>query len=112
MDLIDRQAAIDAINKIIPTKDGLLEPADVFAELYDVTAVNPEYRLDEWCIDCKEYDQERHCCPRFNKVIRQTVDEVQKIKKVDLIEIEDRFGAYVRFVVEDMINGKGERWKT
>ena len=31
--------------------------------------------LNEWCTDCKEYDQERHCCPRFNKVIRETVEE-------------------------------------
>lgn len=29
-----------------------------------------ERRTDEWCTDCKEYDTERHCCPRFNRVIR------------------------------------------
>lgn len=29
----------------------------------------------------------------------------------DLNEIEDRFGKFVRFVVEDMVTGKGERWK-
>lgn len=26
--------------------------------------------FDEWCTDCKEYDTEKKCCPRFNKVIR------------------------------------------
>ena len=31
---------------------------------------------DEWCTGCKEYDHERHCCPRFNRVIRTTLDEV------------------------------------
>lgn len=31
----------------------------------------------EWCFDCKEYDQERHCCPRFNRVIRNTVEEIK-----------------------------------
>ena len=31
--------------------------------------------LDEWCTDCKEYDKERHCCPRWNRVIRETVEE-------------------------------------
>ncbi len=35
-------------------------------------------RLDEWCYDCKEYDKERHCCPRFNRVIRTTLDDVRK----------------------------------
>ena len=34
-------------------------------------------KTDEWCTDCKEYDQERHCCPRFNRVIRATVEEVK-----------------------------------
>ena len=28
------------------------------------------YSLDEWCHNCKEYDTERHCCPRYNRVIR------------------------------------------
>lgn len=32
-------------------------------------------KLDEWCMDCKEYDHERKCCPRYNRVIRQTLDE-------------------------------------
>lgn len=30
---------------------------------------------DEWCLDCKEYDQEKHSCPRWNRVIRQTVED-------------------------------------
>ena len=29
----------------------------------------------EWCTDCKEYDHEKHCCPRFNKVIRHTLND-------------------------------------
>lgn len=35
-------------------------------------------KLDEWCDDCAEYDKERHCCPRFNHVIRTTLDDVRK----------------------------------
>lgn len=30
----------------------------------------------------------------------------------DLVELEDRFGSYVRFVVEDMLSGKNERFET
>ena len=30
----------------------------------------------QWCDDCKEYDKKRHCCPRWNRVIRQTVEEL------------------------------------
>lgn len=29
----------------------------------------------EWCTDCKEYDHEKHCCPRWNKVIRNTLND-------------------------------------
>lgn len=32
---------------------------------------------DEWCTDCKEYDHERHCCPRFNRVIRTAILEAE-----------------------------------
>ena len=32
----------------------------------------------EWCTGCKEYDQEKHCCHRWTKVIRQTVAEVKR----------------------------------
>lgn len=39
--------------------------------------IEPEYSMDEWCTDCTEYDQERHCCPRFNRVIRTTLDDAQ-----------------------------------
>lgn len=34
----------------------------------------------EWCHDCKEYDAERHCCPRWTKVIRNTVEELKIIR--------------------------------
>ena len=37
----------------------------------------PEQRYDEWCTDCKEYDHERHCCPRWNRVIRETLNDAQ-----------------------------------
>lgn len=36
------------------------------------------YTTDEWCTDCKEYDSEHHCCSRFNRVIRNTIDELKE----------------------------------
>lgn len=68
--------------------DGTLNPAAVrylaqaaertrFREMVsDATTAHPE--LDEWCPDCKEYDTERHCCPRFNRVIRETLADMKK----------------------------------
>ena len=67
-DLISRQAAIDQLHQSY----NLL---DAERRLEDMPSAQPELHYDEWCTDCKEYDQERHCCPRFNKVIRETVEE-------------------------------------
>lgn len=36
----------------------------------------------EWCTDCKEYDQEAHCCHRWNKVIKNTLVEVEQERRV------------------------------
>lgn len=51
--------------------------------------------------------------------IKNIMEEIVKIKEnkisplteEDYIELRDRFGEDVKFVVRDMIEGKGERWK-
>jgi len=47
--------------------------------IQEIPTAQPE--LNEWCTDCKEYDQERHCCPRWNRVIRQTLKDAQPEQK-------------------------------
>lgn len=54
-------------NELCVTKD----------EIDDMPSAEPEEEVFEWCHDCKEYDQERHCCHRWTKVIRQTVEEMK-----------------------------------
>ncbi len=57
---------------------------------------------------------------RGNGLRPATVDMINAVKflpsaevltEEDYIELRDRFGEYVEFVVRDMISGKGERWK-
>lgn len=79
-DLIDRQAAIKAIEDLQDCYNGFSDTYDkacIIGALEEVPSAQPEYCLDEWCTECKEYDHERHCCPRFNHVIRTTLQEVQ-----------------------------------
>ena len=38
----------------------------------------PAQQSFEWCHDCKEYDQAQHCCHRWTKAIRKTVDELKQ----------------------------------
>ena len=46
----------------------------------------------EWCHDCKEYDQKAHCCHRWTKVIRQTVEDVKESYKIVTCEDCNRSG--------------------
>ena len=82
-ELISRKAAIEALGEepMVWDDDADYElgqcsqwKADKLA-IESVPSERPE--LDEWCTDCKEYDQERHCCPRWNRVIRNTVEELK-----------------------------------
>lgn len=47
--------------------------------------IKPERNYDEWCLDCKEYDHDRHCCPRFNRVIGSVMDEIKTDRKLEKI---------------------------
>ena len=43
-----------------------------------IKALEQEPLSFKWCTDCKEYDQEKHCCHRWSKVIRDTVEEMKQ----------------------------------
>ena len=93
--LISRQAAIDALDVGAEVLRRVLDEADVvgaerakyewglgliesyIADVNDLPSAQSEPHYDEWCDDCKEYDKERHCCPRWNRVIRQTLKDAQ-----------------------------------
>lgn len=95
-DLISRQAAIEAIaysielcNKALDSmtlgdrdryaveveRNSLLKLKDDFKLL---PSAQPD--LNEWCTDCKEYDSEKHHCPRYNRVIREALNGAEPRK--------------------------------
>lgn len=83
-DLISRQAAIDEVEEWIEAfiTHGHNESANdakfIRGGIEMLPPVQPEPKMDEWCHDCKEYDNEKHCCPRFNRVISEVVKEVKE----------------------------------
>ena len=91
LDCVSRQAAIDAIDSYeVDAPDymqgwavKLIEAikGDIRGLISELPSAQPEYCLDEWCTKCKEYDHERHCCPRFNHVIRTTLQEVKEVQE-------------------------------
>lgn len=90
MDLIDRQAAqTELMMKCerytlareshgmgrVEWSSDLISVADAMDAIRDLPSAQSD--TDEWCTDCKEYDPSRHCCPRFNRVIRETLKEAR-----------------------------------
>lgn len=75
-DLISRQVALDALDRFsLGQTDAIKLSGQMKHYLEHLPSAQPKY--DEWCDDCKEYDKERHCCPRWNRVIRQTVEDMK-----------------------------------
>ena len=78
-DTISRQAALDIFDDYnVAVENGQIEAYSRDRKrLCDLPPAQPEPHYDEWCTDCKEYDKERHCCPRWIKVIRQALADAQ-----------------------------------
>jgi hypothetical protein len=116
-DLISRQSAIDAMKSLsdsiceqqaidalkhdakvlgIEPYDQGYTPFDAIITIHDIPNAQPEHTnscyTNSWCINCKEYDKEKHSCPRFNRVIKQTLDEVYAHAET---EAEARFHAEI-----------------
>ena len=80
-DAISRQAAIDIIEDF---PHGDVWNVESMEEMVDRIKQLPSAESEsfEWCTDCKEYDQEAHCCHRWNKVIKNTLVEVERERRV------------------------------
>lgn len=79
-DLISRKDAIDAVGSMLRRKFG------IGGDLAEITLAGlpPAYpETDSFCTDCKEYDSEKHFCPRFDRVIKQAVEDLQIVKCKD-----------------------------
>ena len=79
-DLIKRKDAIDVIRTMMsvrPLDSDKYILSYVADRIRSIPSAEPWdiYNFDEWCTDCKEYDTENHRCPRWNKVIRRTLEE-------------------------------------
>ena len=72
-DCISRQAVLELI------ADYDLSMGQVVKGIHDLPSVTPqEPKTFKWCTDCKEYDQEKHCCHRWSKNIRDTIEEMKQ----------------------------------
>lgn len=88
-DLISRQAAIDALKQLAHDKFSIDDLYQFYlSALLDADEAirnipSAEQESFEWCHDCKEYDQDAHCCHRWVKQIHKTVEELQVVRCKD-----------------------------
>ena len=115
-----REEAIKQLQGMVVGADWL-SPYMVEALDMAIEALKGE-QLDEWCTDCKEYDTEKKCCPRFNRVIREAlkrepsedgtlevkVEDATKVGRVLITDDKHRGGLYY----PDEYEPKGEPMKT
>lgn len=71
-----------------PEHSGLWDYEQALSEIKEL--LESEQHHDEWCTDCKEYDKEKHCCPRFNRVIKTAMEDASRWIPVEAKLPEDR----------------------
>ena len=83
MDYISKQEVVGLMmhiwGKNFSGDDAMQECIDAIRVMPSVTPQEPQ--SFKWCTDCKEYDQEKHCCHRYSKVIRDAVAEIKQEPK-------------------------------
>lgn len=90
-DCVSREALLAMSDYIgeTPTHSNPYAQIEEVVRVKDIEAlpsVSPKYNTSEWCHDCSEYDHDKHCCPRFNKVIRNTFEKIKQAKAGHWIE--------------------------
>lgn len=105
-DLINRQDVLDVLRNL--AFDHIFQCGEYYGEdERQLTIINARKAIDvieaipsadlecqefEWCHDCKEYDQEKHCCHRWTKVIRQTIEELKAQKPETTAKVKEAWG--------------------
>lgn len=104
---IDRDEAIEAVKTALLSWSSMPQWRDdkIIDVLAELPSAHPE--LNEWCHDCKEYDAEKGCCPRWGQVIRTALEDAkleqrwipcsERLPEPDQICIvtdDERLGAY------------------
>lgn len=65
---------------------GYMDEHEEVQEVIDESPTIDAVTYEEWfstnCETCKEYDKEKHCCPKFRGVIKQTLKEFEENNKI------------------------------
>lgn len=105
MKYINVEDVLDILNQIEDAQENGENFLSAARAMVEEQSFDPaDYNFNEWCHDCKEYDQERHCCPRFNSVIRKPYKSAEKattsstVKSVNTITISATSASVTTFL--------------
>lgn len=68
---------------------GMCNIQDMFDDALALLKEQEAKELSESCENCSEYDNEKHYCPRFCKVIPETIAELKSSRLMTVEEISD-----------------------
>ena len=113
------EKAIDLLDEI--TTQGRETDEAINMAIQSLKECHRQEQTFEWCHDCREYDQEAHCCHRWSKIIGSTIADIKAEMASEIIAqiekmcqkepyhfLSNRI-AYNLFqkIVEDYRDGKG-----
>ena len=90
LDKVDVMYVLNELPSVTPQEPKIFPIAEIkydkdkLKELVNkavLTVAPQEPQIFKWCDTCREYDQEKHCCHRWSKVIRDTVEEMKQEPK-------------------------------
>lgn len=80
MDTREAVKLMELVSKQYSRRQGVKEA--ITMSILALKEVEKHKETFDWCTGCKEYDYEKHCCPRWNKMIRDTVEENKAALKI------------------------------
>ena len=83
MNILDKKNALpEQITEFAVAREYLQWASYVINNAPTVDAVTYEEWFSTNCETCKEYDKEKHCCPKFRGVIKQTLKDFEENNKI------------------------------
>ena len=103
----------DPVNHPEHYTSGKVECIDAMVEAFGVEAVKHFCLCNafkyHWRHNMKNGQEDIEKATWYMDKYRELMNS-EPTQPIDLQELEDRFGEYVRFVVNDMLTGEGKRW--
>jgi len=99
VDVVSRKEVINQIFYSTDNNGDVVLGSALRERIARLPSVTPQEPQDfKWCTDCREHDQEKHCCHRWSKVIRDTIEEMKQELRKGYLSIDDVMSVFDDFM--------------